>query len=313
MAEKKKSAELEELIASLQNATYVPKTQEELQAKAQGRYQSYYDQQRLSAQQEYERNAAALEKELAGLDTTYAKQREQSEKAYAQAYSQADRNMLAKGMQRSSYGAQVLANLQAEGNEALQDIADAEAAQRQGLADKQSLLAEQLAAQLKQYDANQAADILAYMEELEDEEYERGQAAMQYNNQLAAQIYEYLMAEQDRETEASRWQAEFDLALKQYEDGKKKSSGGSYYNNGDTPTNNQTPPVSDDDLYKMLDDAFGGSGDADVDVTTGAAPTTGAATKASEDITEQLKDVSGKKIVKKGDAKSNGYVYLRTY
>lgn len=247
MAEKKKSAELEELIASLQNATYVPKTQEELQAKAQGRYQSYYDQQRLSAQQEYERNAAALEKELAGLDTTYAKQREQSEKAYAQAYSQADRNMLAKGMQRSSYGAQVLANLQAEGNEALQDIADAEAAQRQGLADKQSLLAEQLAAQLKQYDANQAADILAYMEELEDEEYERGQAAMQYNNQLAAQIYEYLMAEQDRETEASRWQAEFDLALKQYEDGKKKSSGGSYYNNSTTKV------PTDSDLMKDLD------------------------------------------------------------
>jgi hypothetical protein len=119
------------------------------------------------------------------------------------------------------------------------------------------------------------------------------------------QIYEYLMGEKQAETEQSRWQSEFDLALKQYEDNKKKSSG--------TPTNNQTPPVSDDDLYKMLDDAFGGSGDADVDVTTGAAPTTGAATKASEDITEQLKDVSEKKIVKKGDAKSNGYVYLRTY
>lgn len=301
MAEKKKSAELEELIASLQNATYVPKTQEELQAKAQGRYQSYYDQQRLSAQQEYERNAAALEKELAGLDTTYAKQREQSEKAYAQAYSQADRNMLAKGMQRSSYGAQVLANLQAEGNEALQDIADAEAARRQGLADKQSLLAEQLAAQLKQYDANQAADILAYMEELEDEEYERGQAAMQYNNQLAAQIYEYLMAEQDRETEASRWQAEFDLALKQYEDSKKKSRGGSYYN--DSPTNNtQNPPATDEDLYKMLDDAFGGG--SDVDVVTGAdAKGNGSKVIKSDEIPE-LKD-KGKK--KKGPTDAVSY------
>lgn len=248
-----KSAELQELIDSLQNNTYTPRTTEELQQKAQNRYQSFYDQKRLSAQQEYERNAAALEKELAGLDTTYAKQREQSEKAYAQAYSQADRNMLAKGMQRSSYGAQVLANLQAEGNEALQDIADAEAAQRQGLADKQSLLAEQLAAQLKQYDANQAADILAYMEELEDEEYERGRAAMQYNNQLAAQIYEYLMAEQDRETEASRWQAEFDLALKQYEDGKKKSSGGSYYNNSTTNNTQNASVPTDSDLMKDLD------------------------------------------------------------
>lgn len=215
MAEKKRSAELDELISSLQNATYTPKTQDELKQQAQNRYQSHYDQQKLSAQQEYERNAAALEKQLAGLDATYAKQREQSEKAYAQAYSQADRNLLAKGMQRSSYGAQVLANIQQSGNEALQDIADAEAAHRQGIEGDQALLAQQLAAQIKQYDSAQAADILAYMDELEAREYDRGQAANQYNNQLATQIYEYLMAEKQNDAEADRWQKEFDAALQQ--------------------------------------------------------------------------------------------------
>lgn len=256
MAENKKSAELEELISSLQNATYVPKTQEELQAQAQNRYQSYYDTQRLGAQQEYERNAAAIEKELAGLDTTYNKQREQSEKAYAQAYSQADRNLLSKGMQRSSYGAQTLANIQTAGNEALQDISDAEAAKRQKIADSQTLLAQQLAAQIKQYDANQAADILAYMDELEKQEYDREQAAMQYNNQLASQIYEYLMAEQDRETDASRWQQEFDFALRQYEESKKKSSGSGNYNpyppKEDEPPKEETPPATDNTLLSIL-------------------------------------------------------------
>ena len=307
------SKELQELIEGLQTSTYVPKSQEELQQKAQNRYQSVYDQKRLSAQQEYERNAAALDKQLAGLGAAYDKQREESAKSYAQAYSQADRNLLSKGMQRSSYGAQVLSNVQLEGAEAQQEISDQEAAKRLGLEDEQALLAQQLAAQLKSYDAQQAADILAYMEELEQQEYDREQQAIQYQNNLSMQIYEYLMGEKQAETEQSRWQSEFDLALKQYEDNKKKSSGGGSYNNGGTSTKNQTPPVSDDDLYKMLDDAFGGSGDADVDVTTGAAPTAGAAPKASEDITEQLKDVSEKKIVKKGDAKSNGYVYLRTY
>ena len=235
-----KSNELQELIDSLKNATFVPKTQEELQQQAQNRYQSYYDQQRLSAQQEYERNAAALESELAGLGATYDKQRKQSQKAYAQSYSQADRNMLSKGMQRSSYGAQTLANIQTAGNEALQEIAEQEAYKRESLAKNQTLLAQQLSSQLKQYDANQAADILAYLDELEAQEYEREQQSIQYNNQLSAQIYEYLMAEQERDAEAERWQKEFELALKQYEDSKKKSS--SNYNPNPPATN---PPATD--------------------------------------------------------------------
>ena len=247
------SKELQELIEGLQTSTYVPKSQEELQQKAQNRYQSLYDQKRLSAQQEYERNAAALDKQLAGLGATYDKQREQSAKNYAQAYSQADRNLLSKGMQRSSYGAQVLSNVQLEGAEAQQEIADQEAAKRQGLEDEQALLAQQLAAQLKEYDANQAADILAYMEELEQQEYDREQQAIQYQNQLSMQIYQYLMDEKNAETEQSRWQSEFDLALKQYEDGKKKSSGGSYYNNSTTYNTQNTQTPTDSDLMKDLD------------------------------------------------------------
>lgn len=312
-----KSAELQELIESLQNSTYTPKTTEQLQQQAQNRYQSHYDQQRLAAQQEYDRNAAALEQQLAGLGTTYDKQREQSEKAYEQAYSKADRNMLSKGMQRSSYGAQVLANLQQSGNEALQDIADAEAAQRQKIADNQALLAQQLAAQIKQYDAAQAADILAYMDELENQEYERGQAAMQYNNQLAAQIYEYLMAEQDRNTEAQRWQKEFDLAVQQYEDSKKKSSSGSYYsyssNTSNTTNNNTAKTPSDAELINELNTMFG-AGDASsgtVDVTTGADKKTGSVT-SYEDITDNLQDVSSKKIKKK-TAGGGGQAIVRTF
>ena len=242
-----KSNELQELINSLQNASYTPKTQEQLQQQAQNRYQSYYDQQRLSSQQEYERNAAALDRQLASLGTTYDKQREQSVKAYNKSYSEADRNMLAKGMQRSSYGAQVLGNIQVAGNEALQDIADTEAAHRNDIAQQQSDLASQLAQQLKQYDASQAADILAYMDELEVKEYERNQAAMQYNNQLAAQIYEYLMNEKQTEAEAERWQKEFDFAVRQYEENKKKSSGSN--KDKDTP---ETPIVTDNGFLAAL-------------------------------------------------------------
>lgn len=283
-----KSTELQELIDSLKNATYVPKTQEELQQQAQNRYQSYYDQQRLSAQQEYERNAAALESELAGLGATYDKQRKQSQEAYAQSYSQADRNMLSKGMQRSSYGAQTLANIQTAGNEALQAIADQEAYKRESLTKDQSLLAQQLSAQLKQYDANQAADILAYLDELEAQEYEREQQSIQYSNQLSAQIYEYLMAEQERDAEAERWQKEFDFALEQYNDSKKKSSGNGNYNPDPAkePTKEETPPATDNTLLSLLNA---------INNVNAASNVVSNATQATEEVKPIKKNVIKKK------------------
>lgn len=45
------------------------------------------------------------------LDYSYGQQRQASDKSYDQAYSQADRQLLSRGMQRSSYGAQTLANI----------------------------------------------------------------------------------------------------------------------------------------------------------------------------------------------------------
>lgn len=65
------------------------------------------------------------------LNYTYGQQREASDRSFAQAYSQADRQMLGRGMQRSSYGAQTLANINqqkidAQNNIYSQQIADYE-------------------------------------------------------------------------------------------------------------------------------------------------------------------------------------------
>lgn len=56
------------------------------------------------------------------LDTTYGAQREQVGKQYDQAIANADRQMLGRGMQRSSYAAQTLANMQQEKIKADSDI-----------------------------------------------------------------------------------------------------------------------------------------------------------------------------------------------
>jgi len=56
------------------------------------------------------------------LNSTYGVQREQSDKNYDQAIANADRMLLSRGMQRSSYGAQTLANMAQEKVKASNDI-----------------------------------------------------------------------------------------------------------------------------------------------------------------------------------------------
>lgn len=193
MAIKDTATALEELLQQYNNTpTYTPKTDEEIRAKAEGEYKSYYDQLRLTAQQQQAQSDLALQQQAAGLQATYDKQREASLKDYAARYSQADRQMLSRGMQRSSYAAQVLANLSVQGAEAQQTIADQQAAAEGNIAAQRAQLAQQLALQLAQYDANEAADVLARIRELEDQEYERGMTSAEYHNNLSAQIYSYI-------------------------------------------------------------------------------------------------------------------------
>ena len=129
MAVKDLATTLEDLIQQYNSTpTYTPKTDEEIRAKAEGEYESYYDQLRLTAKQQQAQSDLALQQQAAGLQATYDKQREASRKNYAQMYSQADRQMLSRGMQRSSYAAQTLANISEQGVEAQQTIADQQAA-----------------------------------------------------------------------------------------------------------------------------------------------------------------------------------------
>jgi peptidoglycan hydrolase-like protein with peptidoglycan-binding domain len=189
---------------------YTPKTDAEIREQAEGEFQSYYDQLRQAAQQSYDRSDLALQQQKEGLQQSYDKQREQSAKSYRQAYSQADRQMLSRGMQRSSYGAQTLSNIDLEGAEAQQAISDQQAAAEGNIDAQRSQLAQQLAAQLAQYDSSKAADVLNRIRELEDQEYDRGVNAANTQNSLAAQIYQFLYQEQRDAKSDYQWQKEFD-------------------------------------------------------------------------------------------------------
>lgn len=233
-----------------QTSSYVPKTADQIRQQAQGEYQSYYDQLRLAAQQAQARNDLALQQQREGLQRTYDKQREASQKEYENAYSRADRQQLSRGMQRSSYTAQVLANLTKEGAEAQQELWDAQGAAEGNIDAQRTQLAAQLADQLSQYSASEAADVLARIKQLEDQEYDRIRENDQYKNSLSAQIYQFLYQGEQDKIAQEQWQKEFDENVRQWnaQYGSKGSGGGggNNYNPDKDATNNNKNQYTDD-------------------------------------------------------------------
>jgi len=244
------SSTLQQLTELRKGWNYTPKTEAELRTQAEGEYQSYYDQLRLAAQQQQQASDLRLAQQREGLATTYDKQREQSAKQYAQAYSQADRQLLRRGMQRSSYGAQSLANISTQGIEAQQTIADAQAAAEANIDEQRTLLQQQLAAQLSQYTASQQADVLNRLRQLQDQEYNRQVDAWKSQSTLLQQLYqnEY---QQERDAIAdAQWERTFAENQRQFDDtmeynySKKSSSGGGTKKDttgtNNVPTNNNS-------------------------------------------------------------------------
>jgi len=107
-----------------------------------------------------------------------------------------------------------------QGVEAQQAILDTQAAQTKNLQQQKALLGSRLAAELESLSAQEQVDILAYLDELENQQYGRGQDA----NQLAMQIYEYQNAEALADREYAMWQAEFNA---KYGGGGSSGRGGS--------------------------------------------------------------------------------------
>lgn len=242
---------LEELLAEYQTAKgYTPLTQEQMQQQAANRYASVYDQKRLSANQAFQTSDQALANQLSGLQGTYDKQREDAAESFRLNYAAADRQALKRGMQRSSYNSALLANINLEGQEAQQDINDAQAEKEGALNAQRTLAAQQLADQIARYDAAQKADELAYMDELAAREYDRSLAANATANDLAIAIYNAQMQKEQFEYQKQQdalaqqnWEREFELA-------KSKSSGSS---SGSRRTS--TPPAAtgnENDLNQTL-------------------------------------------------------------
>jgi hypothetical protein len=221
------SDELQNLINQYNSVqAYTPKTADQIRTQAEGEFESLYDQRRRSAQQQYERNDLALQRQLSGLGRTYDKAREASIKDYKMRYSNAGREQLRRGLQRSSYAAQTLANIDLAGAEAQNELWERQNEAEGQINEQQTQLASQLADQLAGFDADQAADVLNRIRQLEDQEYERGVTNQQMKNSLSTQIYQFIyQAERDKVAD-QQWQKQFDESVRQYNESKAKKSGG---------------------------------------------------------------------------------------
>lgn len=295
-----------------QTSSYVPKTADQIRQQAQGEYQSYYDQLRLAAQQAQARNDLALQQQREGLQRTYDKQREASQKEYKNAYSRADRQQLSRGMQRSSYTAQVLANLTKEGAEAQQELWDAQGAAEGNIDAQRTQLASQLADQLSQYSASEAADVLARIKQLEDQEYDRVRENDQYKNSLSAQIYQFLYQGEQDKIAQEQWQKEFDENVRQWnaQYGSKGSGGGggNNYNHDKDDTNNNKNQYTDDTFMNDMsqDRAITGIPMPDLGLFPDRINSLGGINSVKSKLNEALKNKSNKKTSTNNGGGSRG-------
>lgn len=198
MAELTAAKTVDELAKQLQNAAYTNKTTDQLRTEAENMYRNQLEQAKLSAQQSYDTNANALQNQLAALETDYARQRENQQKATVQAKASADRQALSRGMQRSSYNNATLANLDVAGNKALAQIDQNRTNDVNTVNSQLTLLKNQLSQNLASAQSTYENSVLAKLQELQDQQYQRQKEYESIQNELAFQLYELQKAEEEQ-------------------------------------------------------------------------------------------------------------------
>lgn len=157
-----------------------PQNPANLQDMAHNMYSSHYGQLQLGAQQAHDSTVLALQQQAEKLGRTYDRQRQESAQQYAQALSAADRRAMSRGMGRSSYNLQTLANLQQAGAEAQNQLWQYQTEDENHINQQIAQAGQQLAQQIQQYQSGQASDELSWVQQMQLQ----GQQQQNANNQF---------------------------------------------------------------------------------------------------------------------------------
>lgn len=185
------------------------------------------------------------------LNYSYGRQREQSDEAYQKAISQSNRAMLQRGMQRSSYGAQVNANLMDDQIKAKNDIAAAQIADYQnriGQIEEQEAEAERWQ---KQFDEGQRQ----FNENLAFQQSEAERSQSNFEVQQA-------FAEKQWATQVDQWKQEFAYNKKSNDQKIAYDYLMQMISNGKTPSSSliSRAGLKSSDVKKMVAKASGSNG-----------------------------------------------------
>lgn len=153
------------------------------------------------------------------LDYAYGDQRRKSDQQYAQAVAQADRQALGRGMQRSSYNAQTLANLRQKGIEANNDITSAQIADYQnriGQIEQQEKEDErwerQFAEQQRQYNEGMALNREQFEEQKQNTAWNQNFQQTQADQSQANWQSQFNAGREDAAQAQQNWQTSFDAS-----------------------------------------------------------------------------------------------------
>lgn len=181
---------VDELAESLSASQFTPKTDAELRSQAETMYKNQRDQAILSAQQSHDSSVAALNSQLAALDTSYARQAEQQKQATTASRANADRQSLSRGMQRSSYNNATLANIDLAGEKALAQIAQNQTNDVNSVNSQIAQLQQQLQQNISSANSSFENSVLAKLAELQADQYSKQQTADATNNDILMQLYQ---------------------------------------------------------------------------------------------------------------------------
>lgn len=191
---------IEELASALTKLSYTPRTEEQRRQQSEAFYRNQLNSALLSAQQQYDTADLALANQLNGLNTAATRQINAQRENTRNAISQAGRQALSRGMQRSSYNLSRMANIQLKGNEAEAQIQQSRTDMENSIAAQRALLASQFAQNRTAAQAAYENSVLSRMLEMEDQDYQRQLAADQFNSNTQLQLY------QAQQQDAQRWQ-----------------------------------------------------------------------------------------------------------
>lgn len=185
------------------------------------------------------------------LNYSYGRQKEQSDEAYRKAISQSDRSMLQRGMQRSSYGAQVQANLMNDQIKAQNDIDSA------FIADYQNRISqiEQQEAEAERWQKEFDEGQRQFNENLSFQQSEAQRAQSNFEVQQA-------FAEKQWETQVDQWKQEFNYNKKSNDQKIAYDYLMQMISNGKTPSSSliKRAGLSSSDVKKMTKSANSSNG-----------------------------------------------------